>query len=249
MVKKILCLVLLVTVAFGLSAVAQTSAINRATLGDNHSKSGNPPTPPTYCNPCLMYAGDWDPNSSWVAYFNGTDTAPLDAAVYVPFVVPAGHTWKVNGLFTNNLALNIAQTDPNVSPWSISQGISEGNGGTVVASGSARSRFTATGRNYQNTYFEYTDQVVFPAVTLSSGTYWLTVVPQCTNTNDSACSSAYYYINDTIPRTNHFGPAEPINQSYTNSSSFGYNYTNVCNEGYPPPACSVMSAGVTGRSH
>src|SRR5438270_9074388 len=189
MVKKILCLVAMVTILFALSAVAQKApaAINRAILGDNHTPSGNPNTPPANCSPCLMYAGDWDPNTSWVAYFNGSDTGGLDATVYVPFVVPTGQVWKVNGLFTNNLALNIAKTDPNVSPWEIRAGVSEGNGGIVIASGSANSRFTPTGRNYQNTYFEYTDQVKFPIVSLVSGTYWLAVVPQCTNNSDSAC--------------------------------------------------------------
>jgi hypothetical protein len=74
----------------------------------------------------------------------------------------------------------------------------------------------------------------------------LAVTPQCTNNSDSACSSAYYYINDTIPRANAYGPREPKNMSFHNGAAFGLNYTNVCNEGYPPPACSVMSAGVTG---
>ena len=244
--KKTICLVALLAM-FTASSFAQRGAINRGVLGDNGSRSGNPATPPSYCDPCLFYAGDWDPNSSWVAYFAGTNTAGYDAQVYVPFTVPSGQQWKVNGMFTNSLALNIDKTDPNTSPWEIRSGVSEGNGGTVVASGSANSKFTATGRNFQNTYFEYNDRVKIPVVTLQAGSYWMAVTPQCTNTGDSACSSAFYYINDTISGTNRVGPPEPANQSYHNGAVFGFNFTNVCNEGYPPPACSRMSAGLSGK--
>jgi len=247
LVKKILCLVAVVAVMFTMSAVGQKAAINRNALGDNGMKSGNPGAPPANCNPCLFYAGDWDPNSSWVAYFNGTDTAGLDGTVYVPFTVPAGQNWKINGMFTQNLAININKVDPPMSPWDIRQGISEGVGGTSVASGSAQTKFSPTGRNFQNTYFEYTAQVKMPITTIPSGSYWMAVTPQCTNTNDSACSNALYYINDTIDRANHAGPAEPKNKSFHNAPAFGLSWTNVCNEGYPPPACSFMSAGIIGK--
>ena len=251
MVKKTLCLVAVVALFLTLSAVAQRtaapSAINRNALGDLHVRSGNPDAPPANCSPCLFYAGDWDPASSWVAFFNGTDTGGPDGTVYVPFTVPAGQTFNVNGLFTNNLALNINKVDPKTSPWEVRQGIAEGTGGTQVAGGSANTKFAPTGRNYQNTYFEYYAQVKVPIFQLAAGSYWMAVTPQCKNANDSACSTAYYYITDTISRTNHVGPAEPKNMSFHNAPVFGLNWTNVCNEGYAPPACSFMSAGLTGK--
>lgn len=248
LVKKILCLVAVVAVMFTMSAVAQKSALGRNAVGDNGMRSGNPAAPPTNCNPCLFYGGDWDPNSQWVAYFNGTNTAGLDATVYVPFTVPAGQTWKINSMFTQNLDQNgTGKIDPAIAPWDIRQGVSEGVSGTSVASGSSPAKYVPTGRNYQNFYFEYTAQVKMPVTTIPSGSYWMAVTPQCTNTNDAACSSANYYINDTISRTNHFGPAEPKNMSFHNGPAFGLNWTNVCNEGYPPPACSVMSAGIAGK--
>jgi hypothetical protein len=223
--------------------------INSKILGDFHQKNGNPDILPSYCNPCLFYGGDWDPNSSvWVAYANWDTIALGQATVYVPFVVPAGHTWTVTGLFTNNLALNINTIDPATAAWSISSGVSKGNPGTTIASGTAAATFNPTGRNYQNTYYEYTALVNIPAVPLQGGTYWLSVVPPCTNSNDASCGSAAYYITDSTSRTNAGGPPEPAHRSFTNAPNFGFNYINLCSpeEGYYPPSCSVMSAGVLG---
>lgn len=255
MVRNSLLAALLIAALVPVTMFAQNSRtkapsyINPKVLGTSGQRNGNPSVLPSYCNPCLAYGGDWDPNSSsWVAYANWNTTALGQATVYVPFVVPAGHNWTVTGLFTNNLALNINGIDPQTAAWSISSGISSGNGGTTVASGTAAATFNSTGRNYQNTYYEYTALVNIPAVVLPAGTYWLSVVPPCTNSGDSACSSAAYYITDSTSRTNAGGPPEPAHQSFTNSATFGYDYINLCSpqEGYFPPSCSVMSAGVIG---
>jgi hypothetical protein len=248
MVKKSVLAVALVAVFLPLSMMAQTATVSHATLGTSHTeKNGNPLTPPAYCSPCLFYGGDWDPNSSWVAFANWNTVALGQATVYVPFTVPTGQVWTVNSLFTNNLFINGTVIDPSKADWSINQGLSEGNPGTVVASGNSTARATATGRNYQNTYFEYTVQTKIPLTQLPAGQYWFSVVPDCTNSGDAVCSSISYYINDTIGGANHFGPVEPNNMTFHNAPGFGLNYTNVCNEGYAPPACSRMSGGMTGR--
>jgi hypothetical protein len=61
--------------------------------------------------------------------------------------------------------------------WEIRSGISEGNGGTLVASGTNAATQTATGRSLWGTYPEYTIQVSGLDVTLAPGTYWLAVIP------------------------------------------------------------------------
>ena len=253
MVQKLLLAAALIA-ALTLPALAQNGKSARpyvdAKILGGTGRNGNPPTVPSYCNPCLFYGGDWDPNSSvWVAYANWNTTALGTATVYVPFVVPAGHTWTVTGLFTNDLALNISAIDPPQAAWSISYGVYKGSGGTVVASGTDSATFNPTGRNYQNTYFEYTTLVNLSSpVVLSAGTYWLSVVPPCTNGNDSLCGGAAYYITDSTSKTNESGPPEPVHRSFTNAPNFGYDYINLCSpdEGYFPPSCSVMSAGVLG---
>jgi hypothetical protein len=238
-----------------LPAVAQNGKakpfIDRQILGGNsNTRNGNPPTVPSYCNPCLSYGGDWDPNSTaWVAYANWNTTGLGTATAYIPFIVPAGKTWTVTGLFTNDLALNATSIDPPSAAWSISSGVSKGVGGTTIASGTDSASFNPTGRNYQNLYFEYTTLVTLSSpVVLTEGTYWLSVVPPCTNGNDSQCGSAAYYITDSTSKTNEAGPPEPVHRSFTFSSTFGYDYLNLCSptEGYLPPSCSVMSAGVLG---
>jgi hypothetical protein len=248
MVKKTLFAVALIAVFLPLSMMAQKATISHNLGQIDPINNVNPATPPAYCSPCLFYGGDWDPNSSWVVYANWNTTGLGVATVYVPFTVPTGQVWTVNSLFTNGLALNIADIDPHKADWSINQGISEGVSGTVVASGNTTARFTPTGRVYNGgQYVEYTTQVKIPQTQLAAGAYWFSVVPNCTNPADTACGSAAYYISDTIGGANHFGPVEPNNKTFHNAPGFGLNYTNVCNEGYPPPACSRMSGGLAGR--
>ncbi|MGH9453866.1 MAG: hypothetical protein ACRD2O_07845, partial [Terriglobia bacterium] len=91
---------------------------------------------PSYCSPCLFYGGDLnpnDPNANGLA--NEMDLTVNQAAIYTPFVVPSGQTWNISGLFTDNL-MNIQALSAN---WEIRSGVSSGNGGTLLFSGSSNS--------------------------------------------------------------------------------------------------------------
>jgi len=251
MSKNILLAAALTLVLLPLSVFAQGAHSTLSPTRTSNDTYRSPLTAPTYCNPCLFYGGDWDPTASnWVAYINLNTTGLGQATNYVPFQVPSGQTWTVSGGFSNNLAVNIAKIDPANGDWSIVSGISEGVAGTTIASGKSRATFTPTGRMFSNgstTYIEYTVKVKFnPPVSLTAGTYWMSVVPECTNSSDSACSSAEYFNTDSTSRTNAFGPPEPRNMTFANWSLGGLNYTNVCNEGYPPPSCTTMSSGLIG---
>jgi hypothetical protein len=199
----------------------------------------------------LFYGGDWNPNSTdWVAFGNANDPVSSDVyQVYSPFIVTG--TWKVTGLFTNNLTTGATGIDPQTSTWSINTGVKSGSGGKVKAHGDTKATFVATGRNYEGVYVEYTDLTKFKAVTLvgkgKKGTmYWETVQPDCTNSNDSMCADNYYYETDNETNTNHYGTPEPIELSFQNGGGGAYNYVNTCDEGYNPPGCQAMSAGVLG---
>lgn len=213
-----------------------------------------PAKPPDYCSPCLFYGGDFNPSDPLEnALWNG-DSLLASGEVLVPFTVPRGQIWLVTGLFTNNLS-NVSVIDPKKAKWSISKGVTAGSGGYTIASGSSRAKYTPTGRSGFG-LTEYTVLVQTPTViVLGPGTYWLTVVPLCTNSADAACSGAWYYESDTEenPPLHHYGPLEPNDLSYFNSADFGgYTYTpawgasGACSSGGVADGCDRFSAGVLG---
>jgi hypothetical protein len=121
----------------------------------------------------LYYGGDLDQNgANGLANENDAPIpgSPYGAATYDNFVV-TGPTWHVTGLFTNNLS----QLNPETAYYEIRTGVSEGNGGTLVYSGTVNVTQTATGRSAFG-ITEYQD-LVNVDFTLSDGTYWMSVVP------------------------------------------------------------------------
>jgi hypothetical protein len=121
----------------------------------------------------LWYNGDFNGVSALTngSYSTGKDLAM--ARVYDDFVVPTGTVWEVDTVWTNNLL----QGTYSMAEWSIRKGVSEGNEGTVVASGiSSNVTQTATGRSGFGVN-EYTIQVTGIHVSLTPGTYWLSVAP------------------------------------------------------------------------
>src|SRR5579872_3071049 len=111
---------------------------------DREAVSGDPPrqspTPPSYCKPCLFYAGDFDSNASDAnGLANEVDViVSSGAAVYAPFIVKG--TWKVSGLFTDNFA-SLSTLDPATSPYEVRKGIpaAGGSGGKLVCHGKSKS--------------------------------------------------------------------------------------------------------------
>jgi hypothetical protein len=176
------------------------------------------------CNGCggfTFYSGDFDPNdpnANGLANENDAIVGgdPYGAATYQNFVVDSGAT--VNNLFTNNLS----QLTPNSGYWEIRSGISEGNGGTLIASGNGPMSHGWTGRSGFG-LDEYQDMVQGLNVSLGAGTYWFAVVPICTTCNGRSFNSNTFGLNS-------FG-TEIDNDQFFNSSFFGANFTNANNEG------------------
>jgi hypothetical protein len=107
--------------------------------------------------------------------------------------------------------------------WSINEGIVPGGSGTVVASGTSPATSTPTGRSAFSLN-EYTIEVKGLSITLTAGSYWMAVVPLCTNASDPYCDGVFFqsdveYIN-TRP-ANAFGPAEPVDAAFFDSPVFG----------------------------
>lgn len=214
---------------------------------------------------CLFYGGDFVDNPLGSPFLpnalaNETTTfisgVPYGAAVWVPFTVPAGQTWEVSGLFTNNLAsygvLDQFPTAPTAAAsWSVNEGVSAGNAGTVVASGTSAATSTPTGRA-AFALIEFTVQVTGLSFVLTPGEYWMSVVPLCTNTADAFCGGVWFesdveYIN--VKPKNAFGPAEPVYASFFDSPVFLSTF-GVANSGVGAcggAGCDAFSAGVLGK--
>jgi hypothetical protein len=222
-------------------------------------KCGNPAAA------CLFYGGDFifDPlyPSSLPNGLANENTLPVPgtpygAATWVPFTVPAGQVWFVTGLFSNNQSsygvLDQGTEPTSVAYWSINQGVFPGNGGTVLASGTSPATSTPTGRAAFGLP-EFTVQVTGLSVTLSAGSYWMAVVPICSNTADPFCNGVFFesdveYLNTTP--TNAYGPPEPVDASFFDSSYFGYSFqpTNSSVGACGGFGCDAFSAGVLGKA-
>jgi hypothetical protein len=228
--------VLAVVLTSGSAAASKPAATARSVGGQSSTHYVKSFAPPTACNPCLYYSGDFDPND---ANANGLANE-VDAIVttgssqYSP--VTPNVTWHVTGLFINTLS-GLTPTSAN---WEIRTGVSEGNGGTLVASGSGAVTQTATGRSGFG-FTEYTDSVAV-SVTLNAGTtYWINVTPVCL-----ACANRAFESN-VPPATaaNHVGPSNVLDLNFWNSAFFGVNFTNANNGG----VFHLYSFGVSGTSN
>ena len=221
------------------AATTTTAAVKAApakSTAPAAGKCGNPTAN------CLFYGGDFLDNPLYPPFLpNGLANEntlfvpgnPYGAAVWIPFTVPAGETWDVTGLFTNNLStygvLDQGTAPTAVAAWSINEGIFAGNAGTVIDSGTSPATSTATGRAAFS-LTEFTVQVTGLSVTLTPGSYWFSVVPVCSNSANPYCDGIFFatdveYLNTTP--TNAYGPVEPIDASYFDSPIFGLSFDPV----------------------
>jgi len=189
----------------------------------------------TFNMPCYFYGGDLDlndPNANGLANENDAIVGgdPYGAATYQNFLV-SGNGVTVTGLLTNNLS----ELTPNSGYWEIRSGLSEGNSGTLIASGTetgANFRQSPTGRGIFG-IVEYTDAVKLSnPVTLPGGTYWFATVPVC-----PTCDGRSF--NSNTDGLNSVG-TQNSGQQFFNSPFFGTNFTNANNEG----SFETFSSGV-----
>lgn len=252
--KKSLCAIAVVGSLLSVSAFAANkkpavpSLVKSTGAPRGHYIAHPSEVPPTVCAPvCLLYTGDTNPSSADDNGFANENTLLVpDTNVYGAFTVPAGETWTVDGAFINTIADGYDGLDPSTSSWSISSGVSEGNAGMTVASGTstaAGTSFTATGR-LPFGFTEYSLKVkISPSVTLSSGTYFLNITPQCTDSGNGSCSIAQYFWDDTFG-LNNYGIIPPAGDSFFNSTYFGFDYANLCE--VSSTGCEVLSFGIIG---
>jgi hypothetical protein len=166
----------------------------------------------------LWYNGDFN---GATAFINAKNSNDKDARIYDDFIVPAGETWHLTAVFSND----VMDFDTALYDWEIRQGVSAGDGGTLLYSGEGGEKRIATGRTFSGIP-EYTLTVPV-SLTLGEGTYWLMVRPVGTGTG-----SAYL--------TSTSGANAVGTPPGNDGNSF---YTNPVNSTYFVPAIRVSGAG------
>ena len=190
------------------------------------------PTPPT---DALWYNGDYDGDATGNGLANEQDTfAPGFAHVFDDFIVADSGGWDITSVFSDNqVSTNIVS-----ATWEIRQGMSAGNGGTLVASGSTETPvITPTGR-FGFGLPEFKVEVTGLSVHLDPGTYWLNVTPV-----DSLDGGRSF--NSTTLGANCVGTpcGNDQNAFFDSPNLFGFFFEptlNLC------PQCGDFSMGVNG---
>lgn len=243
-------------VALSLSAMAASP--KKPALSQHHA--GNPsqapikgfdshvPNPPALCYPCFFYGGDLNPDAINAAGMSDENTLLITggSSSYAAVEIPAGVTASVYGIVFNVQASTAF--DPLTATYDVRTGISDGDGGTSIASGTGPAVVQATGRNFLGLN-EYTVAITFQTpVTVTTGEYWFNATPTCTNTLDGSCSAFRQFVSNTTSLTNNLrGSWQPAQQMYLNSGFFGVTFTNWCELGFNQTQCGRMSFGLIGH--
>lgn len=242
-------------IALSLAAVAQRAKmppLSQHLAGDPSAEIQKAPNtsvsvPPALCNPCAFYGGDLDISNFNAAGLSDENTLLIPgSSTYGEVNVPAGMTASIKGILFNIQAS--AAFDPMQASYDIRTGVSEGNGGTSIASGTSRIRVQATGRNFLGLN-EYTILAQFSPITLTTGSYWFNVTPMCTNTLDGSCSVFRHFVSNTTGEANAVNPGlQPRHEMFLNSSYFGFTWANWCDStlGLNQAQCAALSFGLVG---
>jgi len=158
------------------------------------------------------------------------------AAVYDDFDVAAPLGWHVTAVFSDNIIT--PDTATTGADWEIRSGVSEGNAGTLIASGTTNSPLlTHTGRFFFDTpeyMVEVTGLNVFLPMLPAGQHYWLNVTPVSYRQGSS--------LNTTTSGFNCVGtPCGNDDNAFWNSTKYFFDHTyNHCD------GCNDFSMGVIG---
>ncbi len=233
-------------------ALAQKAAPSQHLRGNPNGKikMAPPGTPPALCSPCLFYGGDLVPSNLNAAGMSDENTLLIsDGGGSTYGAVDINKNVVITGILFNVQAS--AAFDPQTATYDIRSGVTDGNGGTDIATGSGTVQVATTGRNFLGLN-EFTVEVpVTPPQVLAPGTYWFNVQPQCTNTLDGSCSVGRIFVSNTLDGVNNVaGTAQPAHQMYFNSAYFGFTYSNWCDSalGFNSMQCGLLSFGLVGSA-
>ena len=227
----------------GITLHVQAALLSTTATGNSRIAIAQPlvpnnlPVANSFCNTnsCLFYGGDFDstaPNPDGVL---DVTSGGIDGTVYVPFIVPNNTKWRIFGLFGNYfMSPNppVLNNGPNVY-WTINTGMTDGNGGTQIASGFSTAALLDTSKNWIG-YELYTINSPV-SVVLGPGKYWMAVVPQ-----DSTGTQIGFLANTLGAGS--IGRSAVQDASFFNSIHFNINFVNANTQ----IINADFSAGVTG---
>lgn len=238
-------------VVYALAAAAADGSHLTASRAGNPSASrstapvwGLPAVPSTI----IFYGGDINVNDPNAQGFANENTLLVSQAnTYGAVKAPPQGMVVTTGMFGNNSGFG-GFFDPADGSYDVRVGVSEGNGGTSIQSGTAAQTATPTGRDPFG-LIEYTTAVNFAKpITGTPGTiYWFNETPQCTNSGDSNCSGAEFFLSNSQGANAVNGWAAVVGQLYLNSGYFGFTWTNWCDPslGQNAEQCGLASWGLT----
>jgi hypothetical protein len=171
----------------------------------------------------LWYNGDFNGVNGLA---NERNTLVTQAAVYDDFDVTAPLGWNVTAVFSDNLT---AFQPIVAADWEIRTGVSEGNGGMLVAGGTTNSPIVSFTYHAQNEFMvEVTGLNIFLPMLPSGQHYWLNVTPVGNGTGRSW--------NSTTSGTHCVGtPCGNDGNAFFNSTYFGYFFTSTANPNIGQP--------------
>jgi hypothetical protein len=250
--------VLLVIATCGLAVMAQNATVPSVVMNHNtpastagHAENfswGPPPAGPNI----MFYGGDvtvGDPNEQ--SFANGNTVLVPNTTTYGAVRVPATGHFVVTGIFFNQYPTQSSNSfDPETATYDIRTGLSSGNGGTSVASGSGPQGTRTTGRlPFGNTEYTTAVALVSPMTATNGTTYWVNESPQCTDTSNTSCTEQFFVDNTTQKTGSVNGGAQPTGQMFFNSAFFGFTWTNWCDPslGQNSQQCADLSFGIYGH--
>jgi len=180
------------------------------------------------CRPCIFYGGDLDTTSGLADGFSDENTLLVTG---VPRTWPSKFPLGPGEDHWNSFNIQAdANFHPNSATYDIRSGVSSGNGGTDIASGSGTISVATTGRvAFGVTEFSVLVTLTTP-VSLTAGEYWFNMTPACTNgAEDGSCYVGRMFVSNTTSGTNNLnGYAQARQSMFLNSSYFGYTYEPWC---------------------
>ena len=206
-------------------------------------------TPPALCAPCLFYGGDLNVSDSNAAGLSDENTVFIpNSSTYGNFNVTPSVTLTVTGILFNVQA--DANFDPLTATYDVRTGVTEGNGGTSIASGSGNVTVASTGRNFLGLN-EYSVAInLNTPLVIGPGGYWFNLTPTCVNgAVDGSCSAGRFFVSNTTQRTNNVnGGRQTSHEMFLNSAFFGFTWANWCDSsfGLNNQQCGALSFGVMG---
>ena len=196
----------------------------------------------------LWYNGDSDDKGAYINRIDTTGRSTVNAAyMFDDFTVPNSQTWNVTEIWSNNFNAPPSTT----ALWSIRSGMSPGNGGTVLFSGTSPLTQTLTGRfssridpnGWVSVNPEYQFKVSGLNINLGSGTYWLQVSPYSSGDVSAATTSGANSVGTRPENSNNaLWKWEPIfNHNYDRiEQNFSMGVGN--DDGKQPPAIPPIPA-------